>query len=256
MARKTRKQRDPGTVRKTTGAKGRAPSARQPGRFRRAAARLSRAALWTAGAVTLWVGSYTVINPPGGYYMASEAIRLGGIERDWVDMDAISPHLARAVMAAEDANFCDHHGFDLAAIRRAIEHNADGRKVRGASTISQQVAKNVFLWHGRSWLRKGLEAGFTVLIEAIWTKRRILETYLNTAEFGPGIFGAEAAAQQYYRRPAAKLTPAQAARLAAVLPDPKDRDPRSGSGFLQRRAASIARGAETIAADGRANCIE
>ena len=256
MAHRTRKQRHPAAARDRTAAGNRAPSAPRPGRVRRIVSRVSRAALWAAGAVTLWVGSYTVINPPGGYYMAAEAFRLGGVERDWVGMDAISPDLARAVMAAEDANFCDHHGFDLEAIREAIERNADGRRTRGASTISQQVAKNLFLWHGRSWLRKGLEAGFTVLIEAIWTKRRTLEIYLNTAEFGPGIFGAEAAARHYYRRSAAELTPAQAARLAAVLPDPKDRDPRSGSGFLQRRANAIARGADTLAAEGRSGCIE
>jgi len=228
----------------------------RPGRLRRALAVLLRWGIYAAGGAILWVGAYTVINPPGGFYMATEAVRLGGVERDWVDMDEISPHLARAVMAAEDANFCDHYGFDLEAIRKAFEHNAGSGRVRGASTISQQVAKNAFLWHGRSWIRKGLEAGFTVLIEAIWTKRRTLEIYLNTVEFGPGIFGAEAAARHYYKRPAAELSRAQAARLAAVLPDPKDRDPRSGSGFLQRRAASIAGGAETLLAEGRAACID
>jgi len=212
--------------------------------------------LYAAGGVILWVGAYTVINPPGGFYMATEWVRLGGIERDWVDMDEISPQLARAVIAAEDAKFCDHFGFDIEAIQQALEHNERSRRVRGASTITQQVAKNVFLWHGRSWVRKGFEAGFTVLIEAIWTKRRTLEIYLNTVEFGPGIFGAEAAAEHYFKRPAAELSLGQSARLAAVLPDPKDRDPRSTSGFMSRRAAAIAGGAETLAAEGRAACIE
>jgi monofunctional biosynthetic peptidoglycan transglycosylase len=229
---------------------------KRPGRLHRALGLVLRWGLYVAGGVILWVGAYTVINPPGGFYMAAEWVRLGGIERDWVDMDEISPHLARAVIAAEDAKFCDHFGFDIEAIQQALEHNERSRRVRGASTITQQVAKNVFLWHGRSWVRKGFEAGFTVLIEAIWTKRRTLEVYLNTVEFGPGIFGAEAAARHYFKRPAAELSLSQAARLAAVLPDPKDRDPRSGSGFMSRRASAIAGGAETIAAEGRDVCLE
>jgi len=160
------------------------------------------------------------------------------------------------VMAAEDANFCLHWGFDLAAIEKAIEDNAKGRRVRGASTITQQVAKNLFLWHGRSWLRKGLEAGFSVLIETIWTKRRIVEVYLNIAEFDEGVFGAQAAARRYFKADASDLTLAQAARLAAVLPDPKDRSATSGSDFMRRRAAAIAEGARTLEADGRAACID
>jgi monofunctional biosynthetic peptidoglycan transglycosylase len=203
----------------------------------------------------LWIAAYAVIDPPGGYYMASEWWRLGGIERDWVDMDEISPDMARAVMAAEDANFCDHWGFDVKAIRKALEKNAKGRRTLGASTITQQVAKNVYLWHGRTWLRKGLEAGFTLGIEAIWSKRRVLEVYLNTAEFGPGLFGVEAAAQHYFNRPAARLTLAQGARLAAVLPDPKDRDPRRATTYLSGRAAAIAGGAATLEAEGRDACI-
>lgn len=208
-----------------------------------------------AGAV-LWVGSYTVIDPPGGYYMASEWRRLGGIERDWVGLEEMPPDLARAVLAAEDANFCDHWGFDLKAIEQALTANAKGRRVRGASTVSQQVAKNVFLWQGRSWLRKGLEAGFTVLIETIWTKRRIVEVYLNVAEFDEGVFGAQAAARHYFGRDAAALTLAQAARLAAVLPDPKGRDPRAATAYMNRRAAAIADGARTLEGEGRARCME
>jgi monofunctional biosynthetic peptidoglycan transglycosylase len=206
--------------------------------------------------VVLWVGAYTVIDPPGGIYLAREWWRLDGVAREWRDLEEISPDLARAVIAAEDANFCDHIGFDLAAIEKALTAGSEGKRLRGASTISQQVAKNVFLWHGRSWLRKGLEAGFTLLIEAIWTKRRILEVYLNTAEFGEGIFGAEAAAQHHFGRSAAKLTLKQAARLAAVLPDPKDRTPHGGTAFMKRRAAAIADGARTLEGEGRADCIE
>ena len=227
--------------------------ARRRGLFRRLLARPLRWLGYALAAVILWVGAYTVIPPLGGYYMASEWWRLGDIQRDWVGMDAISPHLARAVMAAEDAKFCDHWGFDIEQIEKALAERARGR-VRGASTISQQVAKNVFLWHGRSWLRKGLEAGFTLMIEAIWTKRRILEVYLNVAEFGEGVFGAEAAARHYWGKPAAELTLAQAARLAAVLPDPKDRNPRADSAFMNRRAAAIAQGAQTLDAEGRSAC--
>jgi monofunctional biosynthetic peptidoglycan transglycosylase len=156
------------------------------------------------------------------------------------------------VVAAEDANFCLHWGFDMRAIRRALDENSG----RGASTISQQVVKNVFLWQGRSWPRKALEAVLTPLVEAVWTKRRILEVYLNVAEFGKGVFGAEAAAQHYFGISAAKLSPTQAARLAAILPDPKGRDAAKPSAFVRERAAAIMDGAATIKADGRAGCFE
>jgi len=138
----------------------------------------------------------------------------------WLDLEQISPHAAIAVIASEDQQFPFHAGFDFKSIREAIRHNARGKRVRGASTISQQVAKNVFLWRGRSYLRKGLEVWFTVLIEALWPKERILEVYLNVAQFGRGVYGVEAAAQRYYRKPAARLTRSQSATLAAVLPNP------------------------------------
>jgi monofunctional biosynthetic peptidoglycan transglycosylase len=232
---------------------------KRSGRLRRFLFRLLRRPLrwlgYALAGVILWVGSYTAINPPGGYYMATEWWRLGAIERDWVGLDAMTPDLALAVMAAEDANFCNHWGFDLKAIEKAIAANAKGRRVRGASTISQQVAKNLFLWHGRSWVRKGLEVGFTLAVETIWTKRRIVEVYLNVAEFEEGVFGAEAAAQHYFGRGAADLTLDQAARLAAVLPDPKGRNPRAGTAFMNRRAASVADGARTLEREGRAACV-
>ncbi len=211
---------------------------------------------YALAAAILWVGAYTVIPPLGGIYLAAEWVRLGHIEREWRDLEDISPDLARSVMAAEDANFCDHWGFDLEAIEQAIEANAKGRRVRGASTLSQQVAKNLFLWHGRSWLRKGLEVGFTVLIETIWTKRRIVEVYLNIAEFGDGVFGAQAAARHYFGRDASALTLDQATRLAAILPDPKGRNPRAATPFMNRRAAAIADGARTLEGEGRAECVE
>ena len=138
----------------------------------------------------------------------------------WVDLESISPQMAMAVIASEDQQFPFHAGFDFKSIREAVRHNARSRQVRGASTISQQVAKNLFLWSGRSYLRKGLEAGFTVLIESLWPKERILETYLNIAQFGRGIYGVEAAAQQYFHKPARRLQRADGALLAAVLPNP------------------------------------
>ena len=226
---------------------------RRRGLLRRLLARPLRWLGYLLAAVILWVAAYAVIPPLAGPYLVAEWVRLGAIERDWTGIERISPHLVRAVMAAEDAKFCDHWGFDLDEIEKALAERERGR-VRGASTITQQVAKNVFLWHEASWLRKGLEAGFAVLIEAIWSKRRILEVYLNVAEFGEGVFGAEAAARHYWGRPAAELTLAQAARLAAVLPNPKQRDPRRDTAFMSRRAAAIVQGARTLEAEGRAAC--
>lgn len=195
---------------------------------------------------------FSFLPPPINIYQAQEAWRLGGIEKDWVDWDQIAPVMARSVVAAEDANFCLHWGFDMTAIRDAIE---DGSS-RGASTLSQQVVKNVFLWHGRSWLRKAMEAGLTPVVELLWSKQRLLEVYLNTAEFAEGVFGVQAAAQHHFGVDAADLTATQAARLAAVLPDPQGRDAGNPSAFVKKRTRSIIAGAETIAVDGRADCFE
>jgi monofunctional biosynthetic peptidoglycan transglycosylase len=216
--------------------------------------RLLRLALLIVLVAVGWAGLYAVVNPPGTLLMLIEWRRLGEIQRDWRPLEEISPGLVRAVIAAEDANFCAHRGFDFAEIRRALEERERGR-FRGASTISQQTAKNAFLWPRSDWARKGLEAGFTALIEAIWGKRRIMEVYLNVAEFGPGVFGAEAAAQRWFGTSAADLTAAQAARLAAILPNPRERDPADPSAFVRQRARSIAGGAETIRAEGRDACV-
>jgi monofunctional biosynthetic peptidoglycan transglycosylase len=202
--------------------------------------------------VLLAVALYRVVNPPITHTIWAEQRRLGAIDQTWVPLEAIAPVMARSAVAAEDANFCTHWGFDMNAIRDAI---ADGA-ARGGSTISQQTVKNVYLWQERSWLRKGLEAALTPLVEAAWPKRRILEVYLNVAEFGEGVFGIEAAARATFGVSAADLTPAQAARLAAVLPNPRARDPARLSPALQRRAAAIADGAATIDADGRAECFQ
>ncbi len=192
------------------------------------------------------------INPPITWLMASEWRRLGTVEREWLALGEMAPSLPLAAVAAEDANFCRHAGFDMDGILEAL---ADTSRLRGGSTISQQVAKNVFLWPERSWLRKGMEAGFTVLIELVWPKRRIIEIYLNVAEFDEGVFGVEAASRRYFGVGAAAVTPMQAARLMAVLPDPKRRSPVAGTRFIRERGNAIARGAETIRVDGRADCF-
>lgn len=204
------------------------------------------------GFVALLVVVLRFVNPPTTFYMLHESWRLGGVQQAWVNWDQIAPVMARSVVAAEDANFCLHWGFDMAAIRVAVAEGGG----RGASTISQQVVKNVFLWQGRSWLRKAMEAVLTPVVELVWPKRRILEVYLNMVEFGDGIFGVEAAAQHYFAVSAADLTPVQASRLAAVLPDPKGRNAAKPSHFVRRRAAAAQDGAETIRVDGRAACFE
>lgn len=161
---------------------------------------------------------------------------------DWVSMDEISPYMALAVMAAEDQKFPDHWGFDVAAIEKAISHNEKRpTRIRGASTLSQQTAKNLFLWDGRSWLRKGLEAGLTAGIELVWTKRRILTVYLNIVEFGDGVFGVEAAAQRFFKKPAKRLTASEAALLAAVLPNPHRFKAGAPSGYVIQRQQWILR---------------
>ncbi len=227
------------------------------GAKRRAAAPALR--LWgvrvAAGIGLLVIGIVAlgaVVNPPTTPYMAAEARRLGGVEQDWVPMERIAPVMARAAVAAEDARFCQHWGFDVAAIRQAIDAGGE----RGASTITQQVVKNVFLWQGRSWPRKAIEAVLTPLVELFWSKRRILEVYLNVAEFGPGLFGVDAAARQVFGVPARDLNGAQAARLAAILPDPKDWSAARPSDYVARRARQIRDGAAVIARDGRDTCFQ
>ncbi|WP_257308822.1 monofunctional biosynthetic peptidoglycan transglycosylase [Geothrix fuzhouensis] len=157
----------------------------------------------------------------------------------WVPLEDISPSLGAAVIAAEDQNFPDHFGFDWDAIEKAIQHNEHSRKKRGASTVSQQTAKNLFLWNTRSWARKGAEAWFTLMIEVGWSKKRILEVYLNIVEFGDGVYGAEAAARTYFGKPAKRLTPAEAALLAAVLPNPRKFRANAPSYYIRGRQAWI-----------------
>jgi monofunctional biosynthetic peptidoglycan transglycosylase len=163
------------------------------------------------------------------------------IRQQWRDYGRISRQLPLAVVASEDQRFPLHNGFDFKQIQKALDDAERGRRSRGASTITQQVAKNLFLWSGRSWLRKGLEAWYTVLIEWLWPKQRILEVYVNIAEFGRGIYGAEAAAQAFFRKPASQLSRGEAARLAAVLPSPRRMHAERPSGYVYRRQAQIER---------------
>jgi monofunctional glycosyltransferase len=190
----------------------------------------------------LAVAALRWIDPPYTAFMA-QAQAAAWASRDsnyvfrhsWVDLDRISPNLPLAVVASEDQKFPEHWGFDVEAIEKAYALNQHSHKVRGASTISQQVAKNLFLWSGRSYFRKGLEAYFTILIESLWPKRRILEVYLNIAEFGFGTYGAEAAAQRFFHKPASRLTRGDAAALAAVLPNPERLSAAAPSRYVQQR---------------------
>ncbi len=163
------------------------------------------------------------------------------LKHDWVSKDEISRNLKLAVICSEDQNFLNHNGFDMKAIEKAIEFNKAGKRVRGASTISQQTAKNVFLWPHRSWFRKGLEAYFTFLIEVFWSKERILEVYLNSIEMGDGIYGAEAASQHWFKKPATKLSRSEAAAIAAILPNPRVYKARPATNYIQGRKNWIVR---------------
>lgn len=223
----------------------------------------SSAALWLVASwllriialiVAIWIlltALYSVVAPPTTIYMIQERIRLGDINSRWADMEDVPLHLQRAVVAAEDSNFCQHWGFDIEAISAAMDDNAG----RGASTISQQVAKNVFLWQQRNWIRKMLEVPAVLAIEAAWSKRRILEVYVNVAEFDEGVFGVAEAAFRYYGREVGSLTEIESAQLAAVLPSPKTRNAASLAPELQVRAESILDGARTIAKDERSTCF-
>jgi monofunctional biosynthetic peptidoglycan transglycosylase len=206
--------------------------------------RVGRIALY--GAIGFVVGSivlvalYRVLRPPGTPLMLVRLVEGYGIDKSWRPLEDISPHLIRAAMAGEDARFCRHHGFDWGAVATAWGRYQSGHgRLLGASTISMQTAKNVFLWPGRDWLRKGFEAWFTTLIELAWGKRRIMEIYLNVVEWGPGVYGAEAAARHYFHKPAEALNPEEAVRLAAALPDPLDGSPRRPGRRLLARSTAI-----------------
>lgn len=214
---------------------------------------------WTIRVLALgfiiFVGTVVVqafVPPPQTLFMKQETARLGAITYRWVPIDAVAPVMARSAVAAEDANFCLHWGFDMEAIRDALDDGSG----RGASTIPQQMVKNVYLWHGRNWARKALEALMTPIVEALWSKRRIVEVYLNIVEFDEGVFGIAAAADHYFDIGPEALTARQAARLAAILPDPKGRSASQPGAMVRRRAEQIQDGASTIERDGRATCFE
>ena len=211
-------------------------------------------------APVLWVLSYSVIDAPGTVLMMDRAAAGEVIQHQAVPIEEMSPHLIRAVIAAEDSQFCSHQGFDMEAIRTAMEANARARDrgsaLRGGSTISQQTAKNIFLWPARSWIRKGFETYYTALIERLWSKRRIMEQYLNAIEFGDGIFGVEAAAQARFGRSAKDVTPLQAARLAAILPSPNRWSAHNPGPYVRRRAATILQRARVVRRDGLSDCVE
>ena len=177
------------------------------------------------------------------------------ISKDWTPLSRIDRNMVAAAIAAEDGKFCQHHGFDKEAIEKAIERNAKGGRIRGGSTISQQTAKNVFLWQGGGYFRKGLEAWFTLLIENVWGKRRIMEVYLNVAETGIGTYGVEAGARRYYHHSAARLSRTEAARIAAILPLPKEREAISPSGFTRRYGNTIAARIGEVRRDGLDACV-
>ena len=177
------------------------------------------------------------------------------MDYQWRGLNQISPNLVNAAIAAEDARFCSHRGFDMDAIQKALDHNAEGGRIRGGSTISQQTAKNVFLWPSRDWIRKGLEAGYTVLIEAVWSKRRIMEVYLNVVEWAPGVYGAQAAARHWFDKDADELTPREAARLAAILPSPRRYKAAAPGLYVRRRAARIQAAMGTVRAQDLNRCV-
>lgn len=213
--------------------------------------------------VLLGTGSVVIqrfVAPPPTFLMVSRAIEGEGLSYRWRSLDDISPRLVQAVIASEDSTFCAHRGFDMKSIERALKANARAEKrgtgrIRGGSTISQQTAKNVFLWPGRDWIRKGLEAGYTVAIETVWGKRRIMEVYLNVAEWAPGVYGAEAAAQHWFGKSADALTAREAARLAAILPSPRRYSASSPGPYVRRRTSRIQAAMGTVREQGLAVCV-
>lgn len=192
-----------------------------------------------------WVLFYRLVNPPITWLMIQRSLTTekaeGSPSRKWIAYEELSENLKRAAIAGEDANFMSHVGFDTEAIREAYKKNKSGKPLRGGSTISQQTAKNIFLWPHRSWLRKGFEAWFTLLIEAFWGKERILEVYLNCIETGQRIYGAEAACQYYYHKSAKSLSKREAALLISVLPNPRKWKPTAPTRFINRKASTIMR---------------
>ncbi|CAM2842163.1 monofunctional biosynthetic peptidoglycan transglycosylase [Flavobacterium frigoris] len=213
---------------------------------------LFKVALWFFGISLFFVVLYKFVPVPFTPLMVIRTIensadkKENSFSHDWEPIENISINLQKAVIASEDGSFLVHNGFDFKAMQKAYKGNERGRKIKGGSTISQQTAKNVFLWQGRSYLRKGLEAYFTVLIEFIWGKERIMEVYLNSIEMGNGVYGAQAAAEHWYRKDAKDLTPIQAAGIAAILPNPRKFTATSSSSYINNRKTKIMRVMRTV----------
>ena len=218
----------------------------------RLASLMARIIVWFIAISLVLVVLFRFVPVP---FTATMLMDSNGFNRDWVPLSRVDRNMVAAVIAAEDGKFCSHRGFDRQAIEQAIEHNARSGRIRGASTISQQTAKNVFLWQGGGFFRKGLEAWFTVLIETFWTKRRIMEVYLNVAETGIGTYGVEAGAQRYFNHSAARLSRNEAARMAAVLPLPKKRAVTNPTGFTRRYGNMITARIGAVQRDRLDGCI-
>ena len=208
--------------------------------------------VWFMGLSLALVVAYRFVPVP---VTATMLMDENGMTRDWEPLSRIDRNMVSAVIAGEDGKFCSHSGFDREAIEQAIERNQQGGRIRGGSTISQQTAKNVFLWQGGGYFRKGLEAWFTLLIENIWGKRRIMEVYLNVAETGIGTYGIEAGSQRYFNHSAARLTRSEAARMAAALPLPKERPVVNPSGFTRRYGNTIQARIGVVRRDGLDSCV-
>jgi monofunctional biosynthetic peptidoglycan transglycosylase len=203
----------------------------------------------------LWVLAYRFINPPITATMLGDVVAGRGATRDWMGIDELDRDMVRAAIAAEDSKFCSHDGFDLQAIEAAAKRNASGGRIRGGSTISQQTAKNAFLWQGGGYVRKGVEAWFTLLMEAMWPKQRIMEVYLNLAETGIGTYGVNAGSQRYFDHDASAMSRTEAARIAAVLPLPKERGAVAPKGFTRRYGNTLAARIGVVARDGLDACV-
>jgi monofunctional biosynthetic peptidoglycan transglycosylase len=203
----------------------------------------------------LWVLAYRFINPPITFTMIGDLVAGRGATRDWMSINQTDRDMVRAAIAAEDSKFCSHHGFDFEALEDAMKRNASGGRIRGGSTISQQTAKNAFLWQGGGYFRKGLEAWFTFLIEHLWGKRRIMEVYLNLAETGIGTYGVNAGSQRYFGHDASAMSATEAARIAAVLPLPKKRGAIAPKGFTRRYGNTIAARIGVVGRDGLDSCV-
>jgi monofunctional glycosyltransferase len=216
---------------------------------------MGRAIVWFVAGSVLWVLIYRFVPPPVTFTMIGDIVRGESVSRDWMPLSQIDPSMAQAAIAAEDAKFCLHDGFDREAIESAMKRNARGGRIRGGSTISQQTAKNAFLWQGGGYFRKALEAWFTLLIENLWGKKRIMEVYLNIAETGIATYGVNAGSQRYFHHDASRMSTIEAARMAAVLPLPKKREATVPRGYTRRYGNAIAARTGVVARGALDACL-